>query len=251
MLTRRLLTAVLLGWCAGSFGHSDTLTIASGEFPPWTGEHLPNGGYVNHLVAAAFEAVDIDVEFVYLPWARAFRETAQGNFHATTYWYESPERRALMHYSEPLVTNRTVFFQRQSADPISWAEIDDLAGSSIAAIIGYTYTPEFHRAINNRTLNATLVPNDYQGLSMLASGRVDLFVSDELTGWRLANNLSIDPDDLRVLEPALVEVTGHMLAPKVRQDAEFIMRRFHEGLEKLQDSGAFDDILNKVLDAYR
>ncbi|WP_157960351.1 substrate-binding periplasmic protein [Marinimicrobium alkaliphilum] len=249
-MTKQLLFMGLLLWCAGSFAYSDTVTIATGEFPPWTGADLPNGGYVNHLVEAAFNAVDIEVEFVYMPWARAFRETVQGNFHATTYWYDSPERRELMHYSEPLVINRTVFFQRQSAEPIEWEHMDDLAGLRVAATIGYTYTPDFHYAINSRNMAGTLVSSELQGMSMLASGRVDLFASDQLTGLHLADNLDIDRNELRIVEPPLIEVEGYMLAPRTREDSASLMVAFHQGLKRLRHSGALDVILGDMYDVY-
>lgn len=125
------------GWCgwlmlalvgcfsAKAAAEVQTLRISSGEFPPWTGEHLPGGGYVNQLVQEAFATQGVTVEFVYLPWQRAFDEARQGRVDATSYWYANSERHSSMLFSEPLVVNRTVFFQRANEPLVPWQQLQD------------------------------------------------------------------------------------------------------------------------------
>lgn len=65
---------------------SETVKIATGDFPPWTSESLPHGGFINRVVSSAFKLSGVDVEFHYLPWKRALEATKVGQFHASSFW---------------------------------------------------------------------------------------------------------------------------------------------------------------------
>lgn len=59
--------------------YSKTVSITTGEYPPWTGAALQNNGYVNHIISEAFASVGIETTFIYMPWKRAFEEAKQGS----------------------------------------------------------------------------------------------------------------------------------------------------------------------------
>nr|WP_324258985.1 transporter substrate-binding domain-containing protein [Cellvibrio fontiphilus] len=220
--------------------------IATGEFAPWTGKDLPHSGHVNHIIASAFAAEGIEVEFVYLPWKRAFEETRLGKFDATSYWYENSERREAMLFSDPLVVNRTVFFQRANAPAIKWQNFSDLSGYRMSATLGFTYTEAFYRAIEAQTINPIMVPSDIQNIKLLLAERVDLFATDEMSGFYMAAQLSIDPRKLRVIEPALNSPEGYLLTSKIHPNAQWLIQTFNSGLKKIKANGSYRKILDRV-----
>src|SRR5690606_20309387 len=125
MVLRALFIVLLL--LAAHLGHARTVTITTGEFPPWTGIDLPHQGYVNHLISESFASVGIEVEFIYLPWKRAYEDVKRGKYDLTSYWYEDNSHRDVMLFSEPIIQNRTVFFQRSEDPPIEWQRLEDFA----------------------------------------------------------------------------------------------------------------------------
>lgn len=137
---------------------SRTISISTGEFPPWTGSALPHDGYVNHIIKAAFASQGVTVDFVYQPWKRAFEEARQGKFDATSYWYESAERRESMLFSDLVITNRTVFFQRRDEAEVHWKTLSDLSQYRMSATLGFTYTDDFYRAIDSKVISPIMVP---------------------------------------------------------------------------------------------
>lgn len=66
--------------------------IASGEWPPFIGSDLPNYGFVGEIITQAFTKQGYQVEFQFLPWARAYAETQRGLYDATAIWMHSAER---------------------------------------------------------------------------------------------------------------------------------------------------------------
>lgn len=173
-------------------GKARTIRIATGEFAPWSGKTLPHGGHVNHIIHEAFAAQGVTVEFVYLPWKRAFEDTRIGKFDATSYWYENIERRDTMLFSDAVIVNRTVFFQRADEDVIRWDRFEDLSNLRMSATVGFTYTDEFYRAVAANIINPIMVPSDIQNIKLLMADRVDLFATDEMAGFYMAAQLSID-----------------------------------------------------------
>ncbi len=229
-----------------SLAEGKTLKISTGEYPPWTGEALPEQGYVNHIVREAFAAVGIQVEFIYMPWKRAFEEAKKGKVDATSYWFNNSERSASMLLSEPLIQNRTVFFQRMEDPPIEWKTLDDLADYRISATVGFSYTEAFLKAIAERQLNATLVPSDVQNIKMLMSGRVELIATDEMSGFYMAATLSVDPRKLRVLDPPMVTDKGYLMATKSKSESTDLINEFNRGLKIIRENGTYQQILNRI-----
>lgn len=223
-----------------------TITIATGEYPPWTGAALPQHGYVNHIIREAFASQDVRVNFIYQPWKRAFEETRQGKFDATSYWYDNTERREFMVFSDALITNRTVFFQRQDDADIHWKSLSDLSRYRMSATLGFTYTNEFYRAIEGEIINPIMVPSDVQNLKLLIAKRIDIFATDEMSGFYMAAQLSIDPRKLKVVEPALTTPKGYLLASKTNPDSTLIINTFNKGLRTIKASGKYQEILDRV-----
>lgn len=225
---------------------SRSISIATGEYPPWTGSALPHDGYVNHIITEAFASQGVKVDFVYQPWKRAFEEARQGRFDATSYWYENAERRESMLFSDLLVTNRTVFFQRRDETEIHWKTLSDLSRYRMSATLGFTYTEDFYRAIDSNIISPIMVPSDMQNLKLLMAKRTDIFATDEMCGFYMAAQLSIDPRKLKVVEPALVSPKGYLLASKTNPDSVLVIDTFNRGLRAIKANGTYQAILDRV-----
>jgi polar amino acid transport system substrate-binding protein len=225
---------------------SRTLRISTGEFAPWSGQHLPYSGHVNHIIQEAFAAQGMEVEFVYLPWKRAYEEARQGKFDATSFWYENSERRESMLFSDPVITNRTVFFQRADEEDIRWETLSDLSAYRMSATLGFTYTDDFYSAIANQLIAPIMVPSDMQNIKLLMADRIDVFATDEMVGFYMAAQLSIDPRKLKVLTPPLNSPTGYLLTTKNNPNAPELIAEFNEGLKKIKANGIYHQILERA-----
>tara|TARA_R110001599_G_scaffold312827_2_gene520412 strand:- start:559 stop:801 length:243 start_codon:yes stop_codon:yes gene_type:complete len=56
------------------------ITIATGEYSPFSSISLQENDYVNHVITRAFSLEGIDVTFTFLPWKRAEHATKKRRF---------------------------------------------------------------------------------------------------------------------------------------------------------------------------
>ncbi|AWL12616.1 hypothetical protein HMF8227_02158 [Saliniradius amylolyticus] len=229
-----------------------TITIASGITAPYTSPKLPEQGYVNHVVREAFASQGYTVSFVYLPWARAYEEALSGRFDATSYWYNSQWREKDFHYSQPVISERLVFFRRQSDGPQLWQNLDDFKDLRIGLTRGYTYTKELWALAERSPERFSVVNTDRQNLTMLALGRIDLFPVDEITGWHLAESY-LAPEQARRLETLprpLNVVEGHVLFPKAKAVSRSLLNSFNKGLNELIENGRMSELEEQLVTGF-
>src|SRR5947209_5081721 len=74
---RHMLLAVLL-CCISLDSRSETITLLSIEYPPYTGHSLQQEGLATAITVAAFRRVGYQVKIQYRPWARALDEVKTG-----------------------------------------------------------------------------------------------------------------------------------------------------------------------------
>ncbi len=92
----------------------DKVIIATGEYTPFVSAALKHNGYVSHIIQKAFSFEGIDVEFRYLPWKRSYESTKEGEYDASSFWYESDERKKVFYYSDIVTLEKnSVFLQKR------------------------------------------------------------------------------------------------------------------------------------------
>lgn len=250
MQTTRRLT-LLIGLALGlltSLGlQAKTVTIATGEYPPWTSQKLQNGGFVNDVIARAFKREGIDTHFAYLPWKRARLATKAGHYDATSFWFHSSAREKYFLQSQPVMHASTVFFHLKSKSIPNWSKLSDLKSYSIGATRGYTYTQGFWKASKDGELHVDVANSDTANLKKLLSGRIDLFPTGKLTGWVLINSqFPSAKGKLTTLSKPLTASDGFLLFPKKKSDSKALVAQFDKGLAAMKADGTFKKLEDKL-----
>ena len=98
---------VITGFVGSSFivfsaSAEEIITISALEYSPWTGKDLKFNGFVNHVIAKAFQRKGYSVKFTYLPWKRAVIKTKNGKYSALSYVYFSKDRAKEFYLSNPI-----------------------------------------------------------------------------------------------------------------------------------------------------
>lgn len=226
---------------------SQTITVATTEYSPFTSKDATHGGFVNRVIKEAFRRKGIDTSFKYLPWKRALEASKNCKFDALSFSFENPEREKDFVFSEPLSDHREVFFYIKSTNPPKWDTLSDLAGFSIGATRGYTYTEEFWAAAESKSLNIHVASTDEKNFKKLASKRIDLFPMDEITGWNLlTNELPVMKDSLATSEKALRSTSGHLIFARKCEAHATNVSTFNEGLQEMKNDGAYNRYLEAL-----
>lgn len=230
-----LAAAVLLGVSTLAQSDARSLTLATGDYVPFTGQHLPDGGVVNGIIRDVAARSGFDVQFEYMPWKRALEATRRGSYDGTSYWYFSEEREADFIHVGPLVEERQVFFAIAGPDLPAWSELADLSGLRIGVVPGFTYTPEFWGLGESGVLNLSEAPSNEANMRKLLAGRIDVFPHSEMAGWHLIRETFTEEEQARfvVLENPLTRSDGYLLISRSAPDSAAVAEALQTAVDSL------------------
>ena len=241
-----LLICLCIGLLVPATAHAGPVTIATGEWPPWSGENLPGQGYVLQLVREAFAETGHTVKYEFYPWARALVVTVEGGVDASAYWYESEKVKKDCYYSDVLTRERIVFFRKKSTRLEGWNTLEDLCAYRIGATLGVTFTEEIVRLGAKGVLTVDLAKDNLTNFRKLVHGRIDLLPSPEVLGLKILRDNF--PPDVRkgiVIDPKPVsQRTGHLIFPRKVPASKELLQDFNRGLKMLIRSGRYDELLH-------
>lgn len=230
-----------------------TITVATGEWAPWTGEDLPHNGFVCRVVEDVFNRAGYDVVFEFYPWQRAYAMVAHGRVDASAYWYESEKRKEDCYYSDPLTREEIVLFHLKTKPMKDWESLADLEGYRIGVSRGNTYTDRFWELGEQGMLTMELADSDLANFRKLLAGRIDIFPCSNHRGYTLLAT-HFPHDAVAALthhETPLAEQTGHILFPKAKEGSLRLLQVFNEYLSRLKADGTYRRYIEALeYDAY-
>lgn len=221
-----------------------SITIVTGETPPYTSQNMKHQGYLNHVISKSFRKAGVETEFVFMPWSRAYLEAKQGDFIATSYWFADPRHEEHFYYSAPLGKENIVFFKRKLALSGDWNNFYDIQqkGLKLGLTRGYTYTRGVWEYANTRPDLVSIVNTDLQNLKMLMLKRIEAFPIEEVTGWYILNKHfpREQVQQIEIADEPLTTKTAHLFFSKNAKDSEKYLSLFNQGLTALQTSGELE-----------
>ena len=228
----------------------ETITIATLEYAPFTGKNLKFNGFVNHVITEAFRRGGYSVRYAYLPWKRAVRETKNGEYAALSYVYFTEDRAKEFYLSDTISNEKIVLFHLKTNPINDWETLDDLKSYKFGATRGYTYTAEFWKAAESKRLDVDLTDNDIQNFKKLFAGRIDIFPSGLVNGYRILQK-EFEPGKSQLLTyhlKPLANTTGHLAFTRNRNDSGNLLQIFNHGLAKLKEEGLYDQFRHDLLE---
>ncbi|WDP88431.1 MAG: transporter substrate-binding domain-containing protein [Desulfobacter sp.] len=230
----------------------EKVILANGDWAPYLGKNLKDGGPTSHVVTLAFKEAGIEVEYKWYgeSWKRAYHDALAGQkAHGTLVWSRKPEREKEMFYSEGILIpgRKTVFFHLKDKS-FDWKTIDDLKGLKIGGRLGYTYGEAFDAAAEKGLFKLERTDKEIINFKKLIANRLDLVVVGLDVGEALLKKeLAAEQAARIVVHPTPVRISGyHLLLTKALPGNEALMKKFDEGFKKLVDKGLFDKIMSGI-----
>jgi polar amino acid transport system substrate-binding protein len=225
----------------------NSIRLASGEWPPYLSESLPNQGFAAQIVTEAFALEGITVEYGYFPWARSFDISKRGDWDGTLIWSPTPERLVDFYASDTVITSEDVFFHLKNV-PFDYNEMADLAGLQIGATLEYDYGPEFQQAEADGLLQVERTSSDELNFRKLLAGRIDVFPLDLDVGLAMLNEYFTPEEIAQVTyhpKPYRTTSYGVLLSKEVPRNVE-MLNLLNAGLKKLRESGRMQQIIDEA-----
>ncbi|RED54026.1 substrate-binding periplasmic protein [Aestuariispira insulae] len=238
--------SILVATAAQGADQARTITISTGEYPPYASKEFVHFGLVPRIVSEAFASENIEVEYRFFPWARSYELSRDGMVDATAYWYYSKERQADHIYSDPLFEDVIVWFHRKDLD-FQWKKLGDLTDYRIGAVNGYTYTPEFYALIKQGILSVEFVNRDQLNYRKLVGDRIDAFPETLDTGlYYIQSNLTPAQAAHITYHPQpFSKKRTFLLAPRIKPESAELIRAFNRGLARLIADGRFQQFISE------
>ncbi len=244
-----LLAILVVIFFSPSRSLADPITIASGEFAPYSGYALYKNGFACHVISESFKRVGHSVQYVFLPWKRSYLEAKSGTFQATSTWVTNPQRLGDFYYSQPVYNSTTLLYHLKS-NPISqWEKLSDLKSYRFGATREYTYTEEFWNLHSSGVLNVQITNTDQSNLHKLLFKRIDIFPLNEIVATELISEHFSDPqgDEFIALLKPISDLPSSIIFPKILEGSKKRREDFNRGLKILKKDGTYDKMYKDLL----
>ena len=238
-MLRKTLCMVLL-FCS-TISHSESIRLATSEWPPYVSTHLKGMGYVYMLVTTAFQESGYDPIVEFLPWT----ETIQLKKYKNEAYF--PEYNGVE--TDKMICSTAIdggpigLFKRKD-DQIQYTvqnprrnqkkTLYALRKYRFGTVEGYTNTAIFDQA---DFLIKKPVISDLANLRQLNTEQVDLIISDVFVTEYYLDKFKPEFDNLEFMGPALETKRFYVCFSKANPDYEKKLTAFNQKLNAMQKSG--------------
>ncbi|WP_018693679.1 substrate-binding periplasmic protein [Algicola sagamiensis] len=231
---------IILPLISFSLLSKEKYVIASGDWEPFTGKTLPQGGLVVQLARAALQAVGQDIKVIYMPWERSYQGVQKHKVLGTFPWVVTDERQQIFLVTKTLFHSEEQFFVRYDSD-IQFKTEKDISGKVVCLPKGWT--PSAIQGFLDKKLIQLYEPSASDLCFRAIFGKkADLFASIPIAGWSAISKLGFKSNDFRIEGPILSKNKLAILVSKEHPQSKSFVKAFNEGLDKIEQSGEYQRI---------
>lgn len=227
-------------------GHSKNLqlTLATGEWQPYTSKEMTNYGIFTEIISAVFDEMGVDPQYRFYPWRRCFLNVKNGdNFGAFPYSI-TEERRKDVFFSESVVPSQNLLFYRIDKFPqgIVYEHLEDLQKYHLGGVMGYFYEEIFKK----ENLTVSYISTEEKMLKVLYNKRIDFMPMNGQVGWHLIRKQYPEEIEKFATLPKPLSSEGlHLIISKKYPDAEKLLKQFNKALQIVKNKPIYKSILNQ------
>jgi polar amino acid transport system substrate-binding protein len=228
---------------------AETITIASGEYAPFTTQSDPDGGLVNRIVKEAFARSGVTVNLAWRPWARVIVEARNGKAQAASYFALDFERDKDFIPVGPVILDVSSMFYRAGDEKPVWTDYSELKGKRIGITRGYTYPPDFNTLAKTEVLEVETADTDELNLKKLLAKRIDLFPSNDLITYKLLNEKFSERERSMIAktDQVYIAIETYLLISKKAPNAKELAEKFAKGLESMKKDGTHETYVRELM----
>ncbi len=225
---------------------AEIITLGTGDFAPYSGKKLSQGGMTTEIIVKAFKEVGYTAEIEFLPWKLGFNNTKMHKFFGTFPYVADDERKKEFLFSEPIYGAKVYFFVRSDFN-IKYEKDEDLKGLTTCVPLGWS-PGEIQRFLDKKIININMQPIDdtacFKGLKI---GRVDLYSVNEVTGWDIIKKTFGTTNDFRTIGKPLQVNNYYIIVDKTYPNGKKLLEQFNKGLKLLKQKGIYQEIIEQHL----
>lgn len=176
-----------------------TIRVVTEEFPPYN--YTEDGivkGISTDIIRRVLKELNMKIEIESLPWSRALN-TAQNNENVLIYSIgRNKTRENIFKWVGVIAPAKYYLFAKAERKDINIKNLEDVKKYQTATMINGVREQYFKTQGFSVGKELDSVSKTVQGLKMLEKGRVDLWASNELTGYNLIKKLGFKKEDFKL-----------------------------------------------------
>lgn len=230
---------------AESQAQPEEIIITAFDYPPYMDESARPQGLFSELVAAAFEAVNIQVNFQFLPLKRSTSYVLTGKAlgQMGTIWNFPPEQHDLLDTVAIFYYQVVGFYLKDRVKNVQFSSLEDLRpyelgtirGSSDAAILA-----------QDPLLKVSVMPTmAHLFQALYQSRRYDLLFTVQLSGLSfIQRHYPKDIDRWQMTQDAVQGLLAQVVFSKQYPDYQRYMHKLQNGLDTIIANGRYQEIFS-------
>jgi len=221
---------------------AETITLVTGEFPPYTSEALEDRGFSTEIISAVFQEMGKEVEYTFYPWRRCEELVQKGKAWATFPYTHTEEREKVYLFSDNISDSITHFFYYKENKAYTYNTLEDLKDYKVGGLQGYFYEPWFEEA----GLEVTYTYDHMSIIRQLINGRIELAPLNVVVGWHtIKTQFPDEAQNFDYLEKPLLVGKTHVIASKQYPGSAELLEEFNAALQRIKENGTHAAILEK------
>lgn len=213
---------------------SGDLTILTEEFPPFN--FTDKGrltGVTTEVVREILRRQNSNATIEVVPWARGYKKLLNEPNVVLFTTAHTAEREELVQWVGPICVFRLGFYANKGAA----LHVDSLEAAKAVEAIA-TYKDDFGEQILKSLgfVNLDSSNSPQSNVRKLASGRVDLLFSNNISIPKVAHEVGIDPDEIEEIHTYQQNYSYIAIS---RQTDPAIVRQWQETLDEMKEDGTF------------
>lgn len=210
--------------------NAQNLTLATGEWVPFTSANIENFGEFTKRVTIVLKEMGIEPDYRFYPWRRCFDSVIKGRVWAAFPYSYTKERAEKVWYSDVLSCSKTLFFYYAKDKPpkqYQFNQLKDLKSYKIGGVTGYFYENLF----KDIGLKVDYANKEINAIEKLVLGRIDLMPLNEKVGWNLIKtHFPNDFHNFKTLAKPLSVDPLHMIVSKNYPGSKKLFDQFNKAI---------------------
>ncbi|WP_159820979.1 substrate-binding periplasmic protein [Colwellia sp. 20A7] len=207
------------------------ILAAENSWPPYSDEY--GNGLSKNIIKAAYNAVNVNVEFISVPYARALKMTEQGQVDGAFNVTKQKSTFEIFNFGHVPILQATASFYYHNESPLNFTSVNEIPkGTSIGVIIGYEYGDNYE--IYKSRFEEVRVASQSQLIGMLRNKRIDMAIMfDEVAKCKL-KEMGLQLNDIK--KGAINHKSNIYVAFSKLKNTNKAMILLDEGLIKLKNN---------------
>jgi polar amino acid transport system substrate-binding protein len=229
MIARLVFILTLISTSFSSYSSGRVTLAVENSWPPYSDRQ--GNGLSKEIIIKAYRAVNIEVEFIVVPYARALHMVKIGSVDGAFNVTKQANTESIFNFGEEslLEAQASFYYNKDSAlDFLSATTIRD--GTTIALILGYEYGDIFQQ--NKHRFQEIRVGTQEQIIKLIRKKRVDMAIMFDEVAKDTMTNMRLKHSSIK--QGQINHQSDIYVAFSKKRDTKEMMRLLDEGLKQVK-----------------